>query len=360
MAEPDRQLVDDRAPAPDDPRKPQGPTEVHKRSWSYTLRRTFAEFTSDQCTDIAASLTYFAVLAVFPGIVALVSLLALIGQGEGTLETLVELIRSFAPTDAAKTIEAVLDTLTQAPAAGIGLVAGLIGALFSASGYVGAFMRASNRIYEVPEGRTIIQQRLTQLGVTITTLVLIVIVGVLLTISGPVTEALGQVLGLGETFVVIWSIARWPVLALAVVLMIAVLYHFAPNVKQPRFRWTSLGAMLAVLTLVLTSVGFGFYVVNFGNYDRVYGSLGGIIVFLLWLWISNLALLFGAELDAELERSRQLQAGIEAEETLQLPLRNSAGANAKLSKEAALELEGHAIRKGVHRVVIKNGKQKVK
>jgi membrane protein len=311
------------APSPDDGRKPDSPGEVTKRSWMYVFRKSFREFVDDQCPDRAASLTYYGVLALFPGLLALTSLLALIGQGQRAINGLFDIVEQFAPGDALDIIREPIEDFSASPAAGLGFVTGLVLAIWSASGYVGAFSRAMNQIYEIDEGRPFWKLRPMQLVVTIITLVLIVIIAVILAISGPVTDALGDALGVGQAVEVVWEIAKWPVLALAVILAIAILYYATPNAKQPKFRWISLGAVIAIVALVIVSAGFALYVANFANYDRTYGSFGGVIVFLLWLWLANCALLFGAEFDAELERGRELQAGIEAEEDIQLPPRDT-------------------------------------
>lgn len=332
------------APEPDAPSKPQSPPDLHKPSWMHTLRMTMHQFTADQCLDLAAALTYFLVLSLFPGLLALVSLLGIFGQGEEGIEALLEIVRQLAPGNAVTIIGDAIEQFSNSPAVGFALVVGILGALWTSSGFVGAFARAMNRIYEIDEGRPFLKLRLTQLLVTLLVLVTIVIIAIILVISGPVAEAIGAVVGLGETAVQVWSIARWPVLVFAVVFLIAVLYYATPNIRQPKFRWMSVGAFLAVIILALASAGFGFYVANFGNYDRTYGSLGGVIVFLLWLWIANLALLFGAEFDSEMERSRQLQAGIAAEETLQLPPRDTAVSGKAADKAAADILEGRKLR----------------
>jgi membrane protein len=183
-----------------------------------------------------------------------------------------------------------------------------------------------------------------QLLVTLVSLILIVIAALILVISGPVADAVGSALGIGETATTIWSIAKWPVLALVVVLILAILYYATPNAKQPKFRWMSMGALLAIVVLVIATVAFGFYVANFSNYDKTYGSLAGVVIFLLWLWIVNNAILFGAEFDAELERGRQLQAGIAAEEDIQLPPRDTRKSDKAAAKEEKDVAEGRRIR----------------
>jgi membrane protein len=333
--------IEDR-PHPDDDRKPDSPTEIDKPSWKYVLRKTMREFGSDQCTDIAASLTYYAVLSLFPALIAIISLLGVFGQGQSTVDAVIEVVKPLAP-DAVGLLQPVIEGFVNSPAAGFALVSGIVLAIWSASGYVGAFSRAMNRIYEIPEGRPFWKLKPTQLAVTVIGIVILLVCALIIAISGPITEAIGEALGLGETVQLVWSIAKWPVLALLLILLLGILYYATPNAKQPKFRWMSMGAALALLVLVVASVAFAFYVTTFSNYAKSYGSLAGVVVFLLWLWIANLALLFGAEFDAELERGRQLQAGIAAEETIQLPARDT-----KVSdKKAAAEREDVKLGRGI-------------
>ena len=321
------------APQPEDERKPDSPREITKRSWMYVFRKSFREFIDDECPDRAGSLTYFGVLALFPALLALASLLALVGQGQRAIDALFQVVEQVAPGEALDVVREPLEQYSTSPAAGFGFVTGLVVSIWSASGYIGAFTRAMNRIYEIDEGRPFWKLRPMQLVVTIIMLVLVVVISVILVVTGPVTEAVGNALGLGEAVEIVWEVAKWPVLALAVVFAIAILYYATPNAKQPKFRWISLGAIVAIVALVILSAGFGLYVANFPNYDRTYGSLAGVIVFLLWLWLANCALLFGAEFDAELERGRQLQAGIEAEEDIQLPPRDTRKSDKAAKKE---------------------------
>ncbi len=311
------------SPSPDHPDKASSPTELSKPSWGYILRKTLREFSDDQCTDLAAGLTYFAVLSMFPAMIAVLSLIGVFGQGQRTVDTLTGIVSEVGPASAADTLEPVIESLTTASGTGIALILGLLGALWSASGYVGAFGRAMNRIYEVEEGRPIWKLRPIMILVTAIVLVLCAIAALVLVLSGGIARTIGDAIGLGSAAVTAWSIAKWPLLAIVVVLILALLYYATPNVKQPKFRWISIGAVTAILIWVVASVAFGFYVGNFSSYNKTYGSLAGVIVFLLWLWITNLALLFGAELDAEMERGRQLQAGIPAEEEIQLPPRDT-------------------------------------
>ncbi len=332
------------APHPDDPRKPDEVSEITKPSWKYTAKCAVREFNRDQCTDLAAALTYYSVLALFPGLLALVSLLGVFGQGQDTVNGMLELGAGVLPAEVLDQIRPVIDQMVNTPAAGFALVAGLAGALWSASGYVNAFGRAMNRVYDIDEGRPIWKLRPVFLVLTLAILLLISLVMIALVVSGPVARWVGDLVGLGDGAVAVWDVAKLPVVLLIVGAIIAMLYHFTPNVRQPKFRWLSVGAAVAILAWVIASIGFGFYVGNFGSYNKTYGALAGVIVFLLWLWITNLALLLGAEVDAELERARQLQAGIEAEETLQLPPRDDRGSKKKAAQlEESIE-EGRRIR----------------
>jgi membrane protein len=332
------------APAPDDPRKPDGPTDLKKRSWTYVLKKTAREFGADQCTDIAASLTYYAVLALFPALIAIFSLLGVFGQGQAATDAILGIVDDVAPGGTADVVRGPIEQFASSPAAGFALVSGLVVAVWSASGYVTAFSRAMNRIYEIEEGRPFWKLKPIQLLVTLISLILIVIAALILVISGPVADAVGSALGIGETATTIWSIAKWPVLAVVIVLILAILYYATPNAKQPKFRWMSMGALLAIVVLVIATVAFGFYVANFSNYDKTYGSLAGVVIFLLWLWIVNNAILFGAEFDAELERGRQLQAGIAAEKDIQLPPRDTRKSDKAAAKEEKDVVEGRRIR----------------
>lgn len=332
------------APHPEDSRKPDNLNDVKKPAWGYVFKRTVSEFSKDQCTDLAAGLTYYAVLSIFPGILALLSVLGLFGQAQATTDQVMGIIGEFAPQEALGTIEPVISSLASNQAAGLTFVIGLVGALWSASGYVTAFSRAANRVYEVEEGRSFFKLRPQMLLITVTVLVLIVIVGLLLVLSGPVAQAVGDAIGLGSTAVLVWNIAKWPVMVVFAVAMIAVLYYGTPNIKQPKFRWMSLGGFIALIVLAITTAGFSFYVSRFGSYDATYGAIAGGVILLLWLWLANLSLLFGVEFDAEMERGRQLQAGIEAEDTIQLPPRDIKAAEKKHEKYLKMVNDGRELR----------------
>jgi membrane protein len=288
--------------------EPDSPTDLPKRAWGGVLKRTIAEFRADNLTDWAAALTYYAILALFPALLVLVSILGLVGSG--TTQTLIDNIGSAAPGSAKDIIISGIHNVESSKgSAGILFVAGIAAALWSASGYIGAFTRASNVIYEVGEGRPFWKLRPQQLLITFAMVVLLAVSALAVVVTGGLAGWVGDVVGVGSTAVQIWDIAKWPVLLVLVSLMFAVLYWAAPNVKQPGFRWVSPGSVLAVAVWLIASAAFALYVANFGSYNKTYGSLGGVIIFLVWLWISNVAILLGAEFDAELQRGRELEAG---------------------------------------------------
>jgi membrane protein len=291
-------------------------------TWA-TLKRTIRELRDDNLTDWAAALTYYSVLALFPGLIVLVAILGLVGQHPETTNALLDIVDDVGPASAVDTFRGPIESVVKSNGgAGALLGVGLLVAIWSASGYIGAFIRAMNAIYEVEEGRPFWKLRPLQIVITIAMVLLLALVAISIVVTGPLARAIGDQVGLGDTAITIWNIAKWPVIVAIVMGMFTVLYYVAPNVRQQRLRWVTPGGIVAVVLWLLASAGFGLYVANFASYDKTYGSLGGVIVFLIWLWLSNLALLFGAEFDAELERSRQLAAGLPAEESLQLPERD--------------------------------------
>lgn len=289
-----------------------------------TLKRTATEFMEDNLTDWAAALTYYGLLALFPGLVAMVSLLGLFGDPKTTTSSLTEIITSIGPESAAQTFSGPIESLTSnQSAAGFAFIAGLAVALWSASGYVGAFMRASNVIYETPEGRPFWKLRPLQLVVTLLMIILVVALALGLVLTGPVVDAVAGPIGMSDTAVSVWNIAKWPAMALIFIAMVDVLYYASPNVKLRGFKWVTPGGLVAIVVWAIASAAFAFYVANFGSYDKTYGTLGGLIVLLVWLWISNLAILFGHELNAERERSAEIDEGQpRAEREIQLEPRS--------------------------------------
>jgi membrane protein len=302
---------------------PEKPSRLPRRAWGDVLKRTVAEFREDNVTDWAAALTYYGVLSIFPALIALVSILGLVGRS--ATDPLLTNLGGFAPGPAHEILENALHGLTDSRGgAGILFVVGLAGAIWSASGYIGAFIRASNSIWDVEEGRPIWKTIPLRLAITVVMLILLTATAVAVTVTGPLADKVGKLLGVGGVAVTVWDIAKWPVLILVVSLMFSILYYAAPNVRQPGFRWVTPGGIVAVISWMIVSAVFGLYVANFGSYNKTYGSLGTVIIFLVWLWLTNVAILFGAELNAETERGRQIEAGQPPEREPFLPPRSRA------------------------------------
>ena len=292
---------------------PEGPTELSERSWWAVLKRTVRGFIEGSLFDWAAALTYYSVLSIFPAVIVLTAVLGLLGPS--ATQTLIDNINTMVPGQGRDVLVTAIKELQHSQGvAGPLAILGLAGALWSASGYIGAFMRASNAIYEMPEGRPVWKTVPLRLGLTLGMVVLLALCAVGVVASGVVADRAGHLLGVGSTGVLVWGIAKWPILVVLVSLAFAVLYWVSPNVKHPGFRWLTPGGVLAVVVWALASAGFAFYVAHFGSYNKVYGSLGGVIGFLVWLWISNIAVLLGAKLDAELTRGQRIEAGQPAEQ----------------------------------------------
>jgi membrane protein len=292
---------------------PEAPTRLRKRSWGGVLKRTVREFQDDNLTDLAAALTYYGILAIFPAMIALISIVGL--AGHSATNTLISNLDKLAPSTAQGIFKSAITGLQKSQgAAGVLFIVGIAGALWSASGYVAAFMRASNQIYEIDEGRPFWMTIPVRLAVTVAMLLLLAISAFAVVITGGLAGQLGKLLGVGGTAVQVWDIAKWPVLLIVVSFMFSLLYWASPNVKHPGFRWLSPGGVLAVAVWVLASGLFALYVANFASYNKTYGTLAGVIIFLVWLWISNIAILLGAEFNAEIERARVIEAGQPADE----------------------------------------------
>ena len=289
-----------------------------------TLKRTVKEFRDDGLTDWAAALTYYAVLSLFPALIALISIVSLVMDPKQITDALTDVVREVGPESAVETFEGPINSLANSRTeAGALLLIGLAGALWSASGWVGGVFRASNTIYEIDEGRPFWKLRPLQVAVTLAMVLMLTLLLIALVLTGPVAREVGNAVGAGDTAVSIWNIVKWPVMLLVALFMLAVVYYAAPNARLPHFRLITAGSLLAVTLWLLASAGFALYVANFGSYNKTYGALGGVITFLVWLWITNIAVLLGQELNAEVERSRQLAAGTPGAETeLQLPARD--------------------------------------
>jgi membrane protein len=300
---------------------PSTPTDIPKESWPSILKRTGKQFSEDNLSTWAAALTYYAVLSIFPALLALVSILGVIGPS--ATQPLMDNLSSVAPGPAKDILTNALKGLQQNQgASSITLIIGVLAAIWSASGYIGAFMDAANNVWDAPEGRPFWKKIPVRLGVTIVMLLLLTASALAVVLTGPLAKSIGDVIGLGSTFVTVWGIAKWPVLVVVVSLMISLLYWAAPNVKQPGFKWITPGGVLAVLLWIAASALFALYVANFASYNKTYGSLGGVIVFLVWLWITNLVILLGAEFNSEMERSRQIRGGMPEDVEPYLPLRD--------------------------------------
>jgi membrane protein len=303
-------------------RDPQSPPDLTGRSWLGVLKRSIREFSDDNITDWAAALTYYGILALFPAIAALVSIIGLVGPS--ATNSLLDTVATLAPGPANDIVSgAIKGVASNRSGAGIAFVAGIALALWSASGYVGAFARASNAIYEVEEGRPVWKLRPMQLVVTTIMILLLAICAIAVVVTGPVAEQVGNVVGVGSAAVTVFDIAKWPLIALVVVTMISILYWATPNVKQPGFKWITPGGILALVIWLIASALFAVYVANFSSYNKTYGALGGVIAFLVWLWITNIAVLLGQEFNAELERGRELERGEPAQDEIQLEPRDT-------------------------------------
>ena len=302
---------------------PDAPTDLSKRSWKDIVKRTVREFKEDDLTLLAAGLTYYAVLSLFPALLVLLSILGLLGAS--ATQPLIDNLTALAPGPARDVVTNAIRNLQDASsAAGLAFVVGLLGALWSASGYVGGFIKASNIIYEVEEGRPFWKLRPLQIAVTVLLVLVAAAITLAIVLTGPLARRVGDVVGLGDAAITAWNIAKWPVIALVVSQGIAFLYWVAPNVQQPGYKWITPGGLFAVVLWVIASVAFAFYVSNFGSYNKTYGSLAAVIIFLVWLWITNVVIMLGAEMNAEIERGRQIERGQSPEQEPFLPQRDPA------------------------------------
>jgi YihY family inner membrane protein len=300
---------------------PERPTQLPGGSWWAAVKRTVREFQVDNLSDRAAALTYYSVLSIFPALLVLISLLDL--AGPSTIQKLLDNLGQVAPGSVNQILEGAIRNLRQTRgSAGVLALAGLAVALWSASNYIAAFMRASNAIYDVPEGRPVWKTLPIRIAVTVVVMVLLAVSAVAVVATGGLADRVGRLLGLGSAVVTVWDLVKWPVLLLLVSFMFALLYWASPNAKQG-FRWVTPGGILAVVVWVVASVAFAVYVANFGSYNKTYGSLASVIIFLVWLWLSNTAILLGAELNAELERSRAIAAGHPPDEEPYMELRDT-------------------------------------
>jgi membrane protein len=299
-AGPDRMVLD---------AEPAHPTQLRPRSWFTILRRTVREFQEDELPDRAAALTYYAVLSIFPALLVLVSLLGVVGRS--ATDSILTNLEQITPGSAQDILRDAVNGIRDSAGTGSVLaIVGLAGALWSASGYIAAFIRAANVVYDMPEGRPVWKILPLRLAVTVLLMVLLAASAVIVVFSGGLAEQVGRAIGLGHAALTAWSYGKWPVLVLLVIVMIALLYWSAPNVRVRGLRWLTPGSVLAVVVWLAASAGFALYVANFGSYNKTYGALAGVIIFLVWLWLSNLAILLGLEFDAEIARQRAVAGGL--------------------------------------------------
>lgn len=332
-----RSMRDDRGNAASDRGRParpdagpESPRHLSLGSWWQVARRTMREFQDDNLTDWAAALTYYGVLSIFPGLIVLISVLGLLGQS--TVNKVKGTVSDAAPGQVGRIFnDAISQVQGSGSTASVAAILGLLIAFWSASGYIAAFMRASNAIYDVPEGRPIWKTLPIRVAVTAVVGVMLLLSALIVVFTGELAKQTGDLLGLGSTVVTVWNIAKWPVLLVLVSLIFAILYWASPNARHGGFRWVSPGGLVAVVVWLLASALFAFYVANFGSYNKTYGSLAAAVIFLVWLWVTNTAVLFGAELNAELERERAIAAGHPAGEEPFLELRD----DRKLKKRKA-------------------------
>jgi membrane protein len=302
------------------------PAALPRETWKDTVKRTVTEFRNDKMNHWGAALTYYAVLSLFPALLVLVSLVGLFANPERVTKVLTDTVSELGPSTAANTFQGPIESLTGSRGtAGIMFVVGLASALWAASGYVSAFTDACNTIYEVEEGRPFWKLKPFQLLITFVLILLAAIVALGLVLSGPIVGALGSSLGLSDTVLTVWRFAKWPAMLLLVLVILGVLYYATPNARVSGVRWITGGTILALIAWVVASIGFALYVSNFGSYNKTYGSLGGVVVFLIWLWVTNMAILLGAEFNSETERAKQLYTNVSGSaRDLKLPEREPA------------------------------------
>ncbi|QJT02956.1 YihY/virulence factor BrkB family protein [Streptomyces asoensis] len=292
---------------------PDKPTDLPKRSWGAVLKGTLKEFKKDELADRAAALTYYSILALFPALLALVSLLGIVGQS--ATQAVLDNIQKLAPGAAQDILRNAVQQMQGKGGVGsIMAIVGLVLAVWSASGYVAAFIRSANAVYDIPEGRPVWKVLPVRVGVTVVLMVMAVISALIVVFTGSLARQVGTTLGVGDAALTVWSIAKWPVLVVLVTVMIAVLYWATPNARVRGFRWVTPGSFLALLIWMAASAGFALYVANFSSYNKTYGTLAGVIIFLVWLWITNLAILLGLEFDAEMVRQRAVAGGHPADD----------------------------------------------
>jgi membrane protein len=314
------------------------PAKLPRGSAKTAIVRAGHGFVRHRGIDAAAALTFFTALAALPALLVLVSTFALFDDRERSTKDLAAVAGTILPDDAATDIGRALAELLSLQNPLLALAAGIVLLLWTVSGYATAFGRAMNAVYEVEEGRPFWAFRGRMLLVAVLLIALQTgIVAILLGTPSAADDILGR-RGIAPVVATVWNIGKWPLLLVLVVLFIAVLYYFTPNVRHTRVRWASVGSLAAIGIWVVATLGFALYILVAGHYDALYGSLGGVIIALIWGYLTNAALIGGAELDAEFVRLRQLARGEPAEEVVRLPLRDSRR-NRMLARQRSADVE---------------------
>ena len=328
------------------------------KGWKYALTRALKEFGNDGGTDLAATLTYFMVLSLAPALLAIFSILTLVlASNREVVDDLVKQLAEMVPADYRGVVDDVVNGLLNQASDGGGILAlviGILTAVWSASAYVKAFNRAVNRVYNFEEGRGFVKLTLANLLTTVIMLVGLVTVlislalnralvdGFLAPLAGPLGME-GTVSFLSDTFLPIWAWVKWPVVIALLLLLIATLYYMTPNVKKPAVHMFGPGNIFALVGMVLAALALSVYFAKFASYSS-YGAIGGVMALLFALWIFNIVLLLGIEIDAEVERAKQLTAGMPAEEAVQLPPKDVDALVKKAEKQKELEQKGYELR----------------
>ncbi|WP_297007749.1 YihY/virulence factor BrkB family protein [uncultured Corynebacterium sp.] len=316
-------------------------------AWRRIPGRAVRRFVDQDFVDFVGSLAFRALLALFPGLIALVSILALFGQSEESVIRLLNDVEAVTPEHSWESVRPVLESILRTPQAGLGLVIGLVTTLWTASGYIKTFSRTMNAVYGITEGRGLFKWNMQMYLLTGLFLLLAAVGLIVSVVAGPVAEAVGELIHLETAVITVWRYVRWVLVIMVVVLGVGMLYRITPNVRMRRtwggrhfpwylfwLRWFTVGASLSIVATILATMLFFLYVAKAGSFNATYGALAGVVVLMVWLFIVNAALVFGALIDSEVVRMRQLRAGLPAEETLQLRVRDSSASDKRESKNA--------------------------
>jgi membrane protein len=287
------------------------------------LKRTLLSFYDDQMTHHAAALTYYSLMSLFPAVLLALSLLGLVGQYPDTYDAIIEYLRGVAPAAAVEPLDSSLRRALQAKGtATTTLVIGIALALYGTTGVLEAARRALNVVFEVDGGRSFLRRKLVDVASTAVLMLLILTSLVLVFVGGRFAQDLLGFIGLGPDAARAWNLARWPAAVAVAMVVFSFIYYVTPDVRQRAFRWITPGAVVGVLLWLAASFGFSTYISSVGDLGALYGAFAGAVVLLGWLWLTNVALLFGAELNAEIEREKEFGEGVPPRHTLNRPERN--------------------------------------